>query len=204
MAIHPTRMSHLPPLPGRLPTGSSFVSRPPWRRALFLQNRLGKQAAALFGLPLLRVSLRTGNFNEARRRLVDNLGWVQELIEAPDLEALGTAFDAASELCRPRLARRRAVACRALRLRARSPALSYPDPRTRQCLPNALSPDADYLGRLRQPEQGRRDRHRSPKRSPLLRGRPRGPHRGGERRLHTRAERAVPRRFQDVRPDRHD
>ena len=39
----------------------------------FLQIRLGKQAARLFGLPLLRVSLRTGNFNEARRRLVDNL-----------------------------------------------------------------------------------------------------------------------------------
>ena len=60
----------------------------------FLQIRLGKQAAQLFGLPLLRVSLRTGNFNEARRRLVDNLGWVQELIEAPDLEALGTILDA--------------------------------------------------------------------------------------------------------------
>lgn len=60
----------------------------------FLQIRLGKQAAKLFGLPLLRVSLRTGNFNEARRRLVDNLGWVQELIEAPDLEALGTILDA--------------------------------------------------------------------------------------------------------------
>lgn len=59
----------------------------------FLQIRLGKQAAKLFGLPLLRVSLRTGNFNEARRRLVDNLGWVQELIEAPDLEALGTILD---------------------------------------------------------------------------------------------------------------
>ncbi|UQR61085.1 hypothetical protein LRP30_29495 [Bradyrhizobium sp. C-145] len=60
----------------------------------FLQIRLGKQAAQLFGLPLLRVSLRTGNFDEARRRLVDNLGWVQELIEAPDLEALGTVLDA--------------------------------------------------------------------------------------------------------------
>ena len=60
----------------------------------FLQIRLGKQAAKLFGLSLLRVSLRTGNFDEARRRLVDNLGWVQELIEAPDLEALGSALDA--------------------------------------------------------------------------------------------------------------
>jgi integrase len=60
----------------------------------FLQIRLGKQAAKLFGLPLLRVSLRTGDFDEARRRLVDNLGWVQELIEAPDLDALGTVLDA--------------------------------------------------------------------------------------------------------------
>jgi hypothetical protein len=59
----------------------------------FLQIRLGKQAATLFGLPLLRVSLRTADFDEARRRLVDNLGWVQELIEAPDLEALGTVLD---------------------------------------------------------------------------------------------------------------
>lgn len=60
----------------------------------FLQIRLGKQAAKLFGLPLLRVSLRTGNFDEARRRLMDNLIWVQELIEAPDLEALGAVLDA--------------------------------------------------------------------------------------------------------------
>lgn len=60
----------------------------------FLQIRLGKRAANLFGLPLLRVSLRTANFDEARRRLVDNLGWVQELIDAPDLETLGTILDA--------------------------------------------------------------------------------------------------------------
>jgi hypothetical protein len=60
----------------------------------FLQIRLGKQAAQLFGLSLLRVSLRTGDFGEARRRLVDNLGWVQELIEAPDLETLGVVLDA--------------------------------------------------------------------------------------------------------------
>ena len=60
----------------------------------FLQIRLGKQAAKLFGLPLLRVSLRTGDFTEARRRLVNNLGWVQELIEAPDLESLGVVIEA--------------------------------------------------------------------------------------------------------------
>lgn len=60
----------------------------------FLQIRLGKQAASLFRLPLLRVSLRTGNYGEARRRLVDNLGWVMELIEAPDLESLGIVLEA--------------------------------------------------------------------------------------------------------------
>ena len=60
----------------------------------FLQKRLGKQAAALFGTSLLRVTLHTGDFDEARRRLVDNLGWVQELIEAPDMEGLGAAIDA--------------------------------------------------------------------------------------------------------------
>lgn len=59
----------------------------------FLQIRLGKRAARLFALPLLRVSLRTGEYAEARRRLVDNLGWVQELIEAPDLESLGVVLD---------------------------------------------------------------------------------------------------------------
>jgi hypothetical protein len=60
----------------------------------FLQIRLGKQSALLFRLPLLRVSLRTGDYYEARRRLVDNLGWVLELIEAPDLEGLGIVLEA--------------------------------------------------------------------------------------------------------------
>ena len=59
----------------------------------YLQIRLGKQAQRLFGLSLLRVSLRTGNYAEARKRLVDNLEWVQELIEAPDLETLGVTLD---------------------------------------------------------------------------------------------------------------
>lgn len=59
-----------------------------------LRIQLGKRPAKLFGLPLLRVSLRTGNFDKARRRLIDNLVWVQELIEAPDLEALGAVPDA--------------------------------------------------------------------------------------------------------------
>jgi hypothetical protein len=92
--LHPARMSHF----SRLRKGC-YVARPSYlaRRGdgrYFLQIRLGKQAAKLFGLPLLRVSLRTGDFDEARRRLVDNLVWVQELIEAPDLEALGTVLDA--------------------------------------------------------------------------------------------------------------
>jgi hypothetical protein len=39
--------------------------------------------------PFLRVSLRTSDFAEARRRLVDNLEWVVEVVEVPDLEALG-------------------------------------------------------------------------------------------------------------------
>lgn len=60
----------------------------------FIQIRLGKPAADLFGLPLFRVSLRTSNYAEARRRLVNNLPWVQELIDAPDLEAMGELFDA--------------------------------------------------------------------------------------------------------------
>lgn len=54
-----------------------------------LQIRLGKRAAELYGRPLLRASLRTADFQEARRRLVDCLAWVQEVVQAPDLEALG-------------------------------------------------------------------------------------------------------------------
>jgi integrase len=66
----------------------SYLSRRPDGRYL-LQIRLGKQAAAIYGRPLLRVSLRTADFREARRRLVDNLEWVVEVVQAPDLEALG-------------------------------------------------------------------------------------------------------------------
>lgn len=71
--LHPTRMSHLSRVPERL-----LVARPSYlaRRGdgrYFLQIRLGKQAAQLFGLPLLRVSLRTRNFDEARQRLMDSL-----------------------------------------------------------------------------------------------------------------------------------
>ena len=66
----------------------SYLGRRPDGR-YYIQMRLGKTAAALFGRPLFRVSLRTGSFQEARRRLVDNLEWVKEVVQAPDLEALG-------------------------------------------------------------------------------------------------------------------
>src|SRR5262245_21083651 len=54
-----------------------------------IQLRLWKRAAAIYGRPLLRVSVRTADFREARSRLVDNLGWIMEVVQAPDLEALG-------------------------------------------------------------------------------------------------------------------
>jgi hypothetical protein len=87
--LHPTRMSHLP-----APRKGSFVARLSYlgRRGdgrYFLQIRLEKQAAKLFGLP----SSVSGDFAEARRRLVTNLGWVQELIEALDLESLGAVIE---------------------------------------------------------------------------------------------------------------
>jgi integrase len=56
----------------------------------FMQIRLGKPAASLYGGPILRASLRTANFAEARRRLVDGLGWAQHLVAAPDLETVGS------------------------------------------------------------------------------------------------------------------
>jgi hypothetical protein len=34
-------------------------------------------------------AFRTADFKEARRRLVDNLEWVVEVVQAADLEALG-------------------------------------------------------------------------------------------------------------------
>lgn len=59
----------------------------------YLQIRLPKTAHDLYGRKVIRASLMTGDFAEARRRLVDNLGWVQELVAAPDLEAIGTVID---------------------------------------------------------------------------------------------------------------
>ena len=53
----------------------------------YLQIRLGKPAKALYGRDFLRASLRTSDYAEARRRLVDNLGWALELVDAPDLGA---------------------------------------------------------------------------------------------------------------------
>lgn len=60
----------------------------------YLQVRLGKTQEVLYGRPILRASLKTSDFAEARRRLVDNLGWVQEIIAAPDLDALGQVLSA--------------------------------------------------------------------------------------------------------------
>jgi integrase len=58
----------------------------------FMQIRLGKPAASLYGGPILRASLRTANFAEARRRLMDGLGWAQHLVAAPDLETIGSVL----------------------------------------------------------------------------------------------------------------
>ncbi len=69
----------------------SYLSRRDGGR-YFLQIRVGNQHAELYGRKILRASLRTGDFSEARRRLVDNLGWVQELVAAPDLEIIGTVI----------------------------------------------------------------------------------------------------------------
>src|SRR5260370_27402073 len=42
-----------------------------------MQRRLGKPAASLYGGPILRASLRTADFAEARKRLVDGLDWAR-------------------------------------------------------------------------------------------------------------------------------
>ena len=59
----------------------------------YLQKKLNRHAAALYGRPIMRASLRTAHFDEARRRLVDNLGWANALVAAPDLEAIGSVID---------------------------------------------------------------------------------------------------------------
>jgi hypothetical protein len=58
----------------------------------FMQIRLGKPAASLYGGPILRASLRTADFAEARRRLVDGLGWAHHLVAATDLETVGSVL----------------------------------------------------------------------------------------------------------------
>ncbi|MGY3156841.1 hypothetical protein [Bradyrhizobium elkanii] len=100
---------------------------------------------------------------------MDNLGWVQELIAAPDLEALGTILDArlhayvehgvpANERL---LAERCAFEHEVRRYLGRAQDRGL-------CLPAAFPSDAEHLGRLRQPEQGGRKRDRPPKRSACL------------------------------------
>jgi hypothetical protein len=89
--IHLSLMYHLRPRLQERYCGvarPSYLSRRPDGR-YYIQLRLGKTAAAIYGRPLFRASLRTSNFQEARRRLVENLEWVMEIVQAPDLEALG-------------------------------------------------------------------------------------------------------------------
>ena len=54
------------------------------------RERGGKVARALYGRQFLQASLRTSDSAEARKRLVDNLGWACEIVNAPDLEALSS------------------------------------------------------------------------------------------------------------------
>ncbi|BBZ97714.1 DUF6538 domain-containing protein [Bradyrhizobium diazoefficiens] len=54
-----------------------------------IQIRLGKRAQEIHGRPLLRVSLRTANFQEARRRLVVSLGWAVDIVKLPALNRQG-------------------------------------------------------------------------------------------------------------------
>jgi hypothetical protein len=78
----------------------------------FMQMRLGKPAASLYGSPILRGSLRTADFTEARRRLMDSLVWAHDLVAAPDLETVGSILHARlkSYVGRPPSASERALA----------------------------------------------------------------------------------------------
>jgi integrase len=78
----------------------------------FMQIRLGKPSAALYGGPILRASLRTASFAEARRRLMDGLGWAQDLVAAPDLETIGSVLHGRlkSYIGRPPVASERVIA----------------------------------------------------------------------------------------------
>ena len=78
----------------------------------FMQIRLGKPAASLYGGPILRASLRTADFAEARRRLMDSLAWAHDLVAAPDLETVGSILHARlkSYVGRPPSASERALA----------------------------------------------------------------------------------------------
>jgi hypothetical protein len=78
----------------------------------FMQIRLGKPAASLYGSPILRASLGTADFTEARRRLMDSLVWAHDLVVAPDLETVGSILHARlkSYVGRPPSASERALA----------------------------------------------------------------------------------------------
>ena len=103
---------------------------------------------------------------------MNNLGWVQELIEAPDLESLGVLIEARLATYVGRdvptderlLAERCAFEHEVRRyLNARSGAWL--------CLPGAVPQNPLSLGRLRQPEQGGRRQYRALCRPPILRDR---------------------------------
>jgi hypothetical protein len=78
----------------------------------FMQIKLGKPAASLYGSPILRASLGTADFTEARRRLMDSLVWAHDLVVAPDLETVGSILHARlkSYVGRPPSASERALA----------------------------------------------------------------------------------------------
>ncbi|MDA9389892.1 hypothetical protein WN73_03930 [Bradyrhizobium sp. CCBAU 45394] len=81
-------------VPGWAPQKGNDVARPAYlhRRPdgrYCIRMRQGKRAQEIHGRPLLRVSLRTANFQEARRRLVVTLGWAMDIVQAPGLETPG-------------------------------------------------------------------------------------------------------------------
>jgi hypothetical protein len=69
----------------------SYLSRREGGR-YYLQIRLGKVAKARYGRDFLRASLRTADYAEARKRLANAMTWIREMVDAPDLEAIGTVL----------------------------------------------------------------------------------------------------------------
>ena len=138
----------------------SYLSRRDGGR-YFLQIRVGNLHAELYGRKIMRASLRTGDFAEARRRLVDNLAWAQEIVAAPDLEAIGSVIDrrlqnyvaAGAPLNERGLAERLAFEHQARHLLSRANERGY-------AFSHAIRRLRQPLGRFRRPEQGGRRRTR--------------------------------------------